>query len=281
MKRFIIPVDFSETSRNAARFAASFSASISESELILYNAFDGLDRTSDGRPTNGDEKDKQKSIELALKGVDDEVGSLTQAEISLVAEESGDFVDSLESCIQRMKPDMIIMGITGANRLERIIMGSNTLNIVRKGIAPVVIVPPEARFKGIRNIMLISDFRNVELATPIAPLTKILDSLKPNLHIVHVAHEYYEELTDENKSSKKQLDEMLKDYNPEFYFIKFRDFTNAVNEFVQFHDIDLIVTIPKDQSFFPNLFKTTHTSQLAYHSHVPIIALHGSVMEDD
>ena len=281
MKRFIVPVDFSETSKNAARFAAYFSADLTGSQVILYNAFDGLDRSTDGSPVNEDEKDKRKMIELALEGVDKEISSLTQAEISLLAEESGDFVDSLERCAHRLKPDMIIMGITGANRLEQIIVGSNTLNVVSKAMAPVVIVPPDARFKGVKNIMLISDFKNVELATPIAPLMQILDMLRPNLHVVHVDHENFEELTKENKAAKMELDEMLKDYNPEYYFIKFHDFIHAVNEFVQFHDIDMIVTIPKNRSFFSHVFKTTHTSQLAYHSHVPVIAIHGSVLENE
>jgi hypothetical protein len=35
----------------------------------------------------------------------------------------------------------------------------------------------------------------------------------------------------------------------------------------------MIITIPKNQSFISNLFKITHTSKLAYHSHVPIVAI--------
>ncbi|HEX4850271.1 MAG TPA: hypothetical protein VFV08_05655, partial [Puia sp.] len=67
---------------------------------------------------------------------------------------------------------------------------------------------------------------------------------------------------------------MLGDYNPEYYFIRMYDFLDAINQFVQDKNIDMILTVPKNESFLANVFKTTHTSKLAYHSHVPIIAIH-------
>lgn len=66
---------------------------------------------------------------------------------------------------------------------------------------------------------------------------------------------------------------MLGDFNPEFYFIRIFDFMEAINQFVMDKKIDLILTVPKQRSFLTNLFKTTHTSKLAYHSHVPIVAI--------
>jgi hypothetical protein len=122
--------------------------------------------------------------------------------------------------------------------------------------------------------MLVSDFKDVEQTVPIAPLKEVLDIFNPNLHVVNVDEDHYVELTDEYKAEKLKLDNMLQDYRPEYYFIRIFDFMEAINQFVKDHDIDMILTIPKDHSFFSNLFKTTHTSRLAYHSHVPIIAIH-------
>jgi nucleotide-binding universal stress UspA family protein len=274
MNQFIVPVDFSETSKNAARFAANLSAQVKDAHLILYNVFDKLEAGSDGTPLEDDDAARKTIMELALQSVFNELSALTSARISCVAEESDDFVDSLESYIRRYKISMIIMGITGATRLGQIFMGSNTLKFVGRRIAPVIIVPPDAHFKGAKNIMFVTDFKDVERTIPIGPLKDVLNLFKPDLHIVNVDSEHFVELTEEYKSERAALHNMLKDYKPEYYFIRLYDFMDAINQFVVDHNIDMILTIPKDHSFISNLFKTTHTSKLAYHSHVPIMTIH-------
>jgi nucleotide-binding universal stress UspA family protein len=49
---------------------------------------------------------------------------------------------------------------------------------------------------------------------------------------------------------------------------------DAVNQFVEDKEIDLIITVPKKHSFLSNIFRSSYTKKLAYHSHVPIIAVH-------
>ena len=153
-------------------------------------------------------------------------------------------------------------------------MGSNTLKIVERQIAPVIIVPPDARSESAKNVMLISDFKDVENTIPIEPIKKVLNLFNPSLFIVNVDHEHYVELTEDYKVERAKLEHMLADYNPEFFFIRLYDFIEAINQFVTDRNIDMILTIPKHHTFLSNLFKSTHTSKLVYHSHVPIVAIH-------
>ncbi|HUP13511.1 MAG TPA: universal stress protein, partial [Niastella sp.] len=60
----------------------------------------------------------------------------------------------------------------------------------------------------------------------------------------------------------------------EFYFIRQYDFFDAISQFADDKNIDLIVIVPRDRSFLSGLFKTSHTKKLAYHSHIPIVAIH-------
>jgi nucleotide-binding universal stress UspA family protein len=52
------------------------------------------------------------------------------------------------------------------------------------------------------------------------------------------------------------------------------DFLDAISNFASDHEIDLIVTVPRKHSFISGLYKTSHTKKLAYHSHVPVVAIH-------
>jgi nucleotide-binding universal stress UspA family protein len=274
MNSLIVPVDFSETSKNAARFAAQLSANLQHANIILYNVFDTIEAGSDGTPLDSDENARKALMELALASVKTEISAYTTANITCVAEEDNHFVNSLDGYVRRNKIQIIVMGITGSSRIGQIFMGSNTLNVVNRRIAPVIIVPPDAHFTGIKNVMLISDFKDVEKTIPIAPIKGILNLIKPTLHVVNVDHEHFVELTEEYQVERAKLDKMLKDFHPQYYFIRLYDFTDAVNQFVIDKNIDMILTVPKSHSFLKNVFKTTHTSKLAYHSHVPIVAIH-------
>jgi len=274
MNTFIVPIDFSETSKNAARFAAHLSSQVYNAHLVLYNVFDVIQAGSDSSPLSSDDEARKAIMELALRSVQSELTPITDAKITCIAEESNDFVDALESYVRRQGVQMVIMGITGATRLGQIFMGSNTLKVVNRRFSPVVIVPPDASYKAMRNVMFITDFKDVDTTIPIAPIREILNLFKPNLHIVNVDHEHYVELTEEYKGERAKLHEMMKEFNPEYYFIRMYDFMEAINQFVADKSIDMILTVPKNHFFLSNVFKTTHTSKLAYHSHVPIAAVH-------
>jgi nucleotide-binding universal stress UspA family protein len=274
MKNFIVPVDFSETSKNAARYAAHILDGLPDAHIILYTVFDTMEVGVDGSPLENEDDARRAIMELALQSVKSELSSLTDASISCVAEEDNHFVNALGKFVLHNKAELVIMGITGATRLGQIFMGSNTLKVIRRKIGPVIIVPPEARSKSAKNVMFISDFKNVQETIPVESVKSILNLFRPTLHIVNVDDEHYVELTEEYKTERQKLDDMMAEFNPEYYFIRLFDFMGAINQFVEDKEIDLILTIPKEHSFFSTLFKTTHTKKLAYHSEVPIVAVH-------
>jgi nucleotide-binding universal stress UspA family protein len=277
MNNFLVPIDFSETSRNAARYAAHISTLVPDAHLILYNVFDSLEYGSDSSPLGTDDAEdasRKTIMELALESVRTEISPITSARISLVAEESNRFLDTLEKYVKNKEIQLIVMGITGATRLGQVFMGSNTLNLIKRGTVPVIIVPPHAHSESAKNVMLLTDFKDIENTIPVATVKTVLDLFKPRLHIVNVDHEHYVQVTDEYKGERAKLETLLKDYSPEFYFIRLFDFMDAINQFVVDNKIDLILTFPRKHSFLSNVFKTTNTSQLAYHSHVPIVAIH-------
>ncbi len=274
MNKIIVPVDFSETAANAAKFAAYLSKGIREAELIVYNVFETIEAGSDGSPLQSDDTARKSIMEFALQSVKKELATITHAKISIVVEEDDHFVDSLERYVRHNGVQLIVMGITGATRLGQIFMGSNTLKLVRRRTVPVVIVPPDAQFKDAKNIMLISDFKDVERTIPVAQVKGLLNLFKPTLHIVNVDAEHYIELTDEYKAERSKMDDMLKEFSPEYSFIRLFDFMDTINQVTADKNIDMIITFPKEHSFLSNIFKTSHTKKLVYHSDVPIVAIH-------
>lgn len=269
MKKFLVPVDFSETSLNAARYAISLVEGLSDSHLILYHVYSKISLAT---LSAKDEGSRQKVSEQALTEIKNELNPSGSLFISCVAEE-GSFVEDLSDYVLANKVEMIIMGITGSSRIKQVFMGTNTLNVVRNVNCPVMIIPPHATYKGLKKVVFTSDFKDVARTHPFPAIKKVLSFFKPELHILNVDEEHFVELTDEYKVERKSMEDNLKEFNPQYAFMRLFDFVDGINTYVETKDIDAIITLPRKQGFISQLFKTSHTKMLAYHSSVPIIAI--------
>lgn len=271
MKKFLVPVDFSDASINAARYATQLTKDIEGAEIILYHVYSKLSMAS---LTSKEEGSRQRVSEHALEDVRQKVALSGVENISVVAEE-GSFLENVSDYTLGNNVAMVIMGITGSSRITQVFMGTNTLNVIRNIACPVMIIPPDAVYRGLNKVVFTSDFKDVARTTPFPSLKKILDIFHPELFILNVDSEHYVELTPEYKIEKEAMVDKLGQYDPEFSFLRSYEFLQGINDYVESREIDAIITVPRKHSFLSQLFKTSHTKKLAYYSTVPIIAIPG------
>jgi nucleotide-binding universal stress UspA family protein len=260
MHKVIIPIDFSETSLNAARYTAGMLAGKDDLTAVIYHNYE----------TENDydisliyqENLKREFLKTGVRTVECE------------NDMGGDLIDNVSRLAQTINTRLIIMGITGKTAIRQVMFGSNTLKLIDRNLFPVMIIPPDALYTGIKNVAFASDFKNVALSTPAAFINSVLDIFQPNLHIIHISKEKNELTETEKEAGKMKLQEMFSKYQTEFHFPVKRDFFSTLDEFIVAEKIDLVVTIPRHKSNLTSLFKTTHTKRLAYHSHIPILAIH-------
>src|SRR5262245_38588067 len=127
MNTAIVPVDFSEISLNAARFAAKLLNGHDSIEILLYHCY---------------EKDDEGENRLeSLEKLRQELSGITDASLSVLAEQGNNFVDELEQLARHRQTDVIIMGITGRSAISQVLIGSNALKVAENKYCPVIIVP--------------------------------------------------------------------------------------------------------------------------------------------
>ncbi|WP_152267753.1 universal stress protein [Agriterribacter humi] len=272
MKKIIAAVDFSEPSVNAAKYAIQLASDITDSTVTLYYVYETIVAGSDGTPLLIDPDARKNMAIAALSNLKRELGSIAGVPIDVVAEE-GSLTPTLEKYVNHNHADLIVMGITGSSKLEQLIIGSNTLNVISKDICPVFIIPGTAVYQKIKNVILTSDLKNVEATTPVKPLKKFLDILQPQLYVLHITSEQTA-LPDEDKKESKKLEQLLQSYNPQYFSLLEENFTEAIDKFSIEHHADIIITVPRKHSFLGSLFKSSNTKKLAYQSRLPILALH-------
>jgi nucleotide-binding universal stress UspA family protein len=259
MNTFIVPVDFSETSFNAARYAVKLLTGHPEVEVILYHTFE--------KP-----EEEENRVE-GLEKLKEELQDSREVNVSVLAEQ-GDFLEELEKLVRHRDADLVVMGITGKSTLAQVFVGSNALKMAETKFCPVMIIPSNADYSEIKNVLLATDLKNVQSTTPSVPIKKVLSTFKPQLHIVNVNSEHYIQLTEDYRDEQQKLREMFAEFNPEFYFLRLYDVDDAINQFAEDKSIDLIITINKEHSRVHKLFFTGHTKKLAYQSTVPVMVVH-------
>lgn len=258
MKTVIIPVDFSQTSLNAARYGAQMFSDKPNTHIILYHLYE-------------DDRDYEPSRQY-LDSLKNEMEWTGDKDIETMIEKGDDLIDSLERLAYQKSATLIIMGITGKSGFRQALIGSNTLKIAERNVCPVLIVPPEAKFQGINNVALASEFKDVENNTPVYHITSVLEVFNANLHIVNVDSEIHVALSEEKKLERAKMLKLFGKFNPEFYFIGTSEFTDTIEQFASDRSIDMIITVPHYHSFYGKVFGGSNTKKLAYHSRVPVLA---------
>jgi nucleotide-binding universal stress UspA family protein len=260
MNTVIVPVDFSETSLNAAQYAATFLQGHYGVNLILYNSYH---KAEDGAQAT-ERLEELKNKLMAQHPIKMEV----------LAHHEPDFVAGLEKAARHRNANLVIMGITARSALGQLVFGSNTLKMVETKACPVLIVPDHASFTKMENVMLTSDFKDTVNSTPSGPIKEFLSIYKPKLHVVNVDKDHYISLTEAYEHEKQELRKMLEEYNPEFYFMRLYDVDEALTLFAKDRDIDLVMAVRRNHNFMEKLFKTSRTKQLTFHNKLPILVLH-------
>jgi len=258
MKTVIIPIDFSETSFNAARYAAQMLSEKSDTHIILYNMYE--------------DDDEFENHSTYLESLKKELEWKGDKGLEIVIEKGDDLIECIERLAYQKSATLIVMGITGKTSLKQALVGSNTLKVAEKDVCPVLIIPATATFNGIKNVALASDFNNVEENTPAGHITAVLEMFNANLHIVNVDSEIHVALTEEKNAEKEKMFSLFEKFNPEFYFIGTSDFTETIEQFTIDRAIDMIITVPHYHSFYGKVFGSNQTKKLVYHSSVPVMA---------
>ena len=281
MKNILVPVDYSATAKNAVYYSLGLAKQTGAGKIILYNAFqppvpiENIGVTTDGNFNSlgmYDIESITESNKLHLERLSKEIKD-TYGEDILVehVSEFNILKDGVEAICKTHNIDIIIMGIAEADGLTEALIGSNSLDIAKHVSTPVVIVPHNAAYKPIQQILFTCDYKNVTETVPVELLKSIITSTAGHLHVLHIDADAE---TTAHVQQAAVLKNRLQGVAADYHTIQHADFKETVNQFALAHYIDLIVAIPKKHSFFSGLFHQSHTKALAFHSHIPLLLMH-------
>ncbi|MEO1033175.1 MAG: universal stress protein [Bacteroidota bacterium] len=262
MVKILVPVDFSETSKNALRYAIRLfdSNQLEVTILHIYGA---------------------QSTTLMMKSIDSILIKDAQTQMDGLVKEMEEAVPSVifKTKLSKNYPvstisdlgnsgtyDYIVMGTKGVSGLKEVFMGSVAGGVVSKTSAPVIVVPLDYSFKDLKHVVFaIGDDPLSE--TSATPLKNLLAVNNSQLEVLHIS--------ENGAPDFDTIISPIKDLNPKLtHKDGYGDLNQQLNVYVQNHDIDLLCLLRTKKDFFDRLLSGSVTLKQTFNSAIPILIIH-------
>lgn len=159
-KTIVVPTDFSNNALTATQYAIKLAKKTGYNVHILHaymsfrSAFqsDLANQTDEKRATLG----AQKGMESFLQSL----GPLAEKPDVSSGEVKAGLVEAISDFTMADHTELIVMGTHGASGLKMGLLGSNTYDIAKAAIAPLLIIPSNTLFNGLGNIVFFTDYQD-------------------------------------------------------------------------------------------------------------------------
>lgn len=279
VQKILFPTDFSDTAQNAFRHALMLADKWKAEIQLLHAVYPEYAPTDLPVMSTKATRDKVDFAQAALKSFT-EMG-ITQVQMGYSFEqvpvvqsdvEIGSPVGIINRVASRDDIDLIIMGTKGEhNALERT-LGSVTTGVIEGAPCSVLIVPEEAPMSPAKTVAYAADLSETD-AFFVWKAGQLLEPFAPIMHIVHV-----KTTNDKPHPGLIDLDELkgvfaenVPALQLQFHEIQGESVTDALDEFIELSDIDMLIMFAPHHNILRRLFHRSNTRKMAMETHVPLL----------
>ncbi|SEB04514.1 universal stress protein [Pedobacter hartonius] len=281
MKKILVPTDFSKPAFNAAKYALHIAENIKANLEFCHAMFVPAETPLTAQVSWPMEDStvikKEAAMEFRLL-VDRLKKERSRPEVPgdphpviSWSTETGGVVSVVSKLADRQNVNLVVMGVSGASHLSRFFLGSNSFDMINKAEFPVLLIPQEAEFRGIRKIAFATDLsvKDIDIIHLLAGLAAQFDA---EILITHVTTERIEQ------KHQQKIDAFLSEitgkvnYHKIYYRdVRYKNVNSGLNWLIENIDLDMLVMVHRQHGFFAGLIKSSHTQQLARYSSIPLL----------
>lgn len=269
MRPLLVPVNFSDCSSCAARYAADLAMAI-DGEVHLVNVIDIDNMETIVTPSVYD-----TMVETAQTYLDQLKTELLDRTRHKVPVETfvtvGTVYGEVEAICRTIKPYAVVLGTSGPS-FEKAIAGSPVGSLLHLPY-PVLVVPDQESFHTYHNIVLACELDDLETGIP--HFLPFIQELRHRFHaqIDIVTIENWKGWPGEEYFLRTEAwKTRLKDLDPEWHLIHEKKVEQGLFGFLANHRADLVVVFPKKHTVID--FHISQSRKIAKHSDVPVMSLH-------
>ncbi len=271
----ICPVDFSTHSINAAKWAYAVSKVLGM-RLKLVHVHFPVSEAQYAIPV--DMSALVKGLQSQLDQTADALREEGHEGMPILTElEIGDAMQQVVHYSKDPSTGLIVAGTLGQSSPARRLFGSVSSAIAQHAHVPVILVPGDVRFHGMKQIMVAF---HQELLTngALAKLTEFNTAWNAHLQFVHIR----QDTEDYSKLRDRLLERLTAGANPSFSFdvrevnAESKPLLPALLEFANENNPDMIALVTRHRNIIRRLLHPGTTRILSLHTRWPLLVMHQS-----
>ncbi|MCG2460050.1 universal stress protein [Flavobacteriaceae bacterium F89] len=275
MKQILLPTDFSENSIKAIHYALlvfkdlkctfyllhAFTPPVYQTEYLLGNPGQiGL-----GDMLRESSEMQMKELQTQLK---DQFNNPNHIFIPRIA--FNILTDEISQTVVAENIDLIVMGTQGATNAAEILIGTQTVHVIKRAKCPVLAIPQKFKNATPKKILFPTDYEIHYEKEKLEQLLQIADLHGSSINVMHVWAGY--ELTEDQEKNKGQLKGLLGNLCL-FHEVHDNGIIPAINEFLGKEKVDLLVMVRNKHTFLERLFIEPVIKKIGLHVTVPFMVL--------
>lgn len=273
MEKIIIPVDFSEVSTNAFMFghriATEIGAVVKALHVYLPRSTELYESSVVEVDVDFNEMRKNKLNDFVKEFDKDWASDIMTTSIIDGEFRTGFPGEEILDSVEDNAAELVVMGTTGDSGSLKKWFGSVSTKIMNESPCPVLLVPENARYHGVNNILYAFDDIELDksLIDQLVQFSKKFDSA---LHLIHVDD------TNSNDSGfylKELVEKKYSDHTIIVSSLYNENVVDAIDEYGKLNKIDIIAMGTKSRSFFERIFHKSMTEKMALQSELPLLIL--------
>jgi nucleotide-binding universal stress UspA family protein len=273
MNTIICATDFSTNGNNAVKYATAFAKQLNAT-VRLVHVYENPILYSEQPLASIQMADEQVRLS-AEKKLSDLKNKIIKEQAGISLETiliEGQSNDELTAFADQQHADLIVLGTTGTTRLERLLMGSTTAHVIRKANCPVLCIPREAKFDGIRKIIFTTDLHedNMGAAESIEKFAKHFDS---EIIFLYVDDHHLIHTDEEIVRTTAKIKSRIHYQKISGYISKDPHIHKGIQSFIKKHAADLMVMLTHRKHFPETVFHTSLTNMMSHQTRIPLLSI--------
>jgi nucleotide-binding universal stress UspA family protein len=274
MKTILVPTDFSKSSENALNFAVQLAQQF-KSRIILMHAYETPVVFTDATVAaiQLDVEDlRETSLKQLKKAYSKVLETVKGAHFDLVVQEGLPSARTLEIAIEK-KADMIVMATTASTQVQRFLIGSNASRVLRDAPCMTLLVPPKAKFSGMKKIVYSTDLtdENLIAANSVVELAKFFKSEMIFLNIDNqtLVHD---------DSDLVRVTQRIRHFvtypKMKGYVCTDLNVADGITYFLKHQNADCLAMATHHRKFIQAITNPSVTKRVAYKTDLPLLVVH-------
>lgn len=272
LKTVILTTNFTESSRNANRYALNLFRD-ENVQYVLLNSYYEPPLNHDGL-VSADELLDRNSMDNLVKEKQLILKEFAGYDLNIeCAAVYGVLAAAINEAVETHEADYVVIGNKPDFSLENTLLRYKTANFIRKINCSVLAVPEGMKFSPLHDITFASDMKSIKDIEILRPVVDLVRREKSKLNILYVAKDD-ELLVGEQAQSGLMLDSYFATIPHEFHHSSNNFIISGITRFTETTDTGLVILLARKHNFFRRLVETSKTEMMSELAKTPLLVLH-------